>query len=57
MDSNGPEIPVGDVLRSIVPPQSWFGRVLAMLKGIVIRVRGVNIALDEDGRPFDIGRK
>jgi hypothetical protein len=41
-------IPVGDILRSFVNPNSFFGRILAKLKGVkVITPGGREILLNE----------
>ena len=64
-------VPVGDVARSFVNPQSWLGKILAFLKGISINVRGTQIDLDQapgigqtepgtttlDSKPADLGAK
>jgi hypothetical protein len=43
-------IPVGDVLRSFVNPNSFLGRILAALKGTKITTSGgTEILLDERG--------
>jgi hypothetical protein len=42
-------IPLGDVLRSIVSPTSFFGRLLAKLKGVKVTTPGGReILLNED---------
>lgn len=41
-------IPVGDILRSFVNPNSWFGRLLAKLKGTKVNVGGTEILLDQN---------
>lgn len=44
-------IPVGDILRAFVNPNSWFGRILAKLKGAKITTPGgTEILLDKDQR-------
>jgi hypothetical protein len=41
-------IPVGDILRAIVKPGSWLGRLLSKTKGIKITTPGgTDILLDE----------
>jgi hypothetical protein len=40
-------VPVGDVLRSFVNPKSWLGRILAMLKGVTVKVGGVDVNLNQ----------
>lgn len=49
-------IPVGDVLRSLVAPDSFLGRILAALKGITITKGGTTIELDQNPSPLEGSR-
>jgi len=44
------KIPLGAVLRRIVRPDSWLGRILGLTQGTSIKVGGHDILLSEDQR-------
>jgi hypothetical protein len=48
-----PEVPVGDILRSVVK-KGWLRKILDLLKGVKITKGGTTIVLDE--RPTVGGR-
>ena len=46
-------IPIGDILRSFVNPNSWFGKILRAIKGTKITTSGgTEILLDKGNQVY-----
>lgn len=45
------KFPLGDILRLIVKPASFLGRILSKTKGVSVKVGGHEIGLDQGHGP------